>query len=107
MNLPEILQELVKAQNNADSASFTSLFSENAKVFDEAQTHTGKTEIKAWVEKTTKEYNTKMKPVDFEGNNKKGVLKAEISGTFPGSPLVFTYNFEFVKNKIQSLAIAL
>ena len=106
MKLPEVVQELVNAQNNADSTAFSNLFSETAKVFDEAKTHTGKVKIKAWIEKATKEYKMKMNPVGFEGNSKEGVLKAETSGNFPGSPFVFTYTFEFDGNCIQSLEIS-
>jgi len=106
MNLPEVVQELVKAQNNADSTAFANLFSETAKVFDEAKTHTGKAQIKAWVEKTMQEYNTMMKPIDFEGDSREGILKTEVSGTFSGSPLVFTYTFEFDGKHIQSLEIS-
>ncbi|MEL1243045.1 nuclear transport factor 2 family protein [Flavobacterium sp. DGU11] len=106
MNLPQLIQELVNAQNNTDSAAYANLFTENAKVFDEARTHTGKAAIKDWVEKTTAEYKTVMKPLAFEGDNEKGVLKTEVSGTFPGSPFIFTYNFEFDGEKIKSLEIS-
>lgn len=106
MNLPAVIQELVNAQNNSDGLAYANLFSETAKVFDETKTHTGKAEIQAWVEKTTKEYNIIMKPLHFEGNSKEGILKTEVSGTFPGSPLVFSYNFEFDGKHIQSLEIS-
>lgn len=106
MDLPKVIQELVKAQNSADSAAYANLFTETAQVFDEAKTHKGRAAIKAWVAQTTKEYNTIMKPLDFEGTADEGFLKTEVSGTFPGSPLIFTYNFVFEGEQIQSLAIS-
>lgn len=105
MNLPEVIKDLVHAQNNFDSTAFANCFSETAKVFDEGKTYTGKTEIKTWIEKTTKEYNTLMKPIGFEGDTEKGGLKAEVSGTFPGSPLVLTYHLKFDGKHIESLII--
>lgn len=107
MNLPDVIKDLITAQNTADSATFANCFTTEAKVFDEGNTYTGKIEIEAWVAQTTTEYNTKMSPISFEGNDKKGFLKTEISGTFPGSPLLFTYNFEFDSGRIQSLKIIL
>ncbi|MCP2025282.1 hypothetical protein L1276_000422 [Flavobacterium sp. HSC-32F16] len=50
-------------------------------------------------------YNTTMKPLAFERNSEKAGLKAEVSGTFSGSPLTLTYNFEFDDKKIQSQQI--
>lgn len=105
MNLPQVIKDLVNAQNDFDSTDFANCFSETANVFDEGKTHIGKTAIKDWIEKATAEYNSTMEPLIFEGDSEKGFLKAKVSGTFPGSPLTLTYNFEFQDEKIQSLKI--
>ncbi|MDP5199049.1 nuclear transport factor 2 family protein [Flavobacterium sp. DG2-3] len=105
MNLPVVVQDLVNAQNNFNSAHFADCFSENAIVFDEGKNYTGKKAIQKWIEKSSKEYNAVMNPISFEGDAEKGSLKAEVSGTFPGSPLVLTYNFKFEAEYIQSLDI--
>ncbi|KFF04136.1 nuclear transport factor 2 family protein [Flavobacterium reichenbachii] len=105
MNLPEVIKELVNAQNDFNSTDFANCFSETAKVFDEGKNYTGKSEIKTWIEKATKEYNSVMKPIVFEGNTEQGSLKTEVSGTFPGSPIVLTYNLKFEDGRIQSLKI--
>ncbi|MCI3935762.1 nuclear transport factor 2 family protein [Chryseobacterium aahli] len=101
MNLPNIISELVKAQNEFDSAAYANCFTENAKVFDEGKTHIGKAEIENWIDKANKEYKATMKSLDYSEN----ILSAEISGTFPGSPLVLKYHFEFRDGLIQSLKI--
>lgn len=105
MNLPEVIKDLVNAHNNFDSTAFSNCFSDSATVFDEGKNYTGKNEIKAWIEKASKEYNAVMKPIDFEENAGKVDLKAEVSGNFPGSPIVLTYHLEFEGNHIQSLEI--
>ncbi|NDI98910.1 nuclear transport factor 2 family protein [Flavobacterium sp. LaA7.5] len=105
MNLPKVIADLVKAQENRDSAAFVDCFTETARVFDEEKTHTGKEEIKAWMEKTTGEYNMVMNPIGFEGDKEAGVFITEVSGTFPGSPIVFKYNLEFDGDFIRSLEI--
>lgn len=105
MNLPEVIKDLVNAHNNFDSTAFANCFSETAIVFDEGKNYTGKKEIKTWIEKASKEYNALMKPVEFEGDAEKAGLKAEVSGNFPGSPLVLTYHLKFDGKHIQSLEI--
>lgn len=101
MNLPNIISELVKAQNEFDSAAYANCFTENAEVFDEGKTHNGKAEIENWIDKANKEYKATMKSLNYNEN----ILSAEISGTFPGSPLVLKYHFELNDGLIQSLKI--
>jgi len=103
MNLPKVITDLIKAQNEFDAVAYSNLFSETAIVFDEGKTHKGKAEIKNWIEKINKEYQTKMKPLEYLENGQ--ALKAQISGTFPGSPIILTYHYEFKDGLIQSLKI--
>ncbi|WP_331076665.1 hypothetical protein [Daejeonella sp.] len=44
-----------------------------------------------------------MKPLEYSATDE--VLKAEVSGNFPGSPVVLSYHFEFKDGLIQSLRI--
>jgi len=103
MNLPNAITNLVTAQNNFDSQAYADCFSETAVVFDEGKTHTGKIEIKNWIEKANQTYKAIMKPLEYSTTEE--TLEAEISGDFPGSPLVLTYRFELKDTQIQSLKI--
>ena len=103
MNLPKILTDLVAAQNNFDSEAYAVCFTETAVVFDEGKTYNGKREIKSWIEKANNAYKITMKPLGYSETAQ--TLNAEISGTFPGSPLVLTYNYEFKDELIQTLRI--
>ncbi len=103
MNLPKVVTELVKAQNVFDSTAYSNCFTETAVVFDEGKTHNGKAEIKNWIDKANKEYQATMKPLEYSETD--CTLKAEVSGTFPGSPIVLTYHYEFESGLIQSLKI--
>jgi len=103
MNLPKIVEELIKTQNEFDSNAYAQCFSESAVVFDEGKTHTGRKEIEQWIDKANKDYRATMKPVDYSETEQ--TLKAEVSGNFPGSPLVLTYQFDIRDEKIQSLKI--
>ena len=103
MNLPQVLTDLIAAQNNFDSAAYAHCFSATAVVFDEGKTHIGKAAIKNWITKANETYKAVMKPIDYSEIQQ--TLEAEISGNFPGSPLVLTYQFEFEDGQIQSLKI--
>lgn len=103
MNLPKVIAELVKTQNNFDSVAYAKCFNETAVVFDEGKTHTGRNEIENWIEKANKEYQATMKPLEY--SETKQTLKTEVSGTFPGSPIIMTYHYEFKDGLIQSLKI--
>jgi hypothetical protein len=102
-NLPKVISDLVNAQEHFDSLAYTNCFSETAIVFDEGKTYKGKTEIQQWIDKANKEYQIRMKPLEYSETEQ--TLEAEISGTFPGSPLVLTYDFEIEGQLIQSLRI--
>ncbi len=101
MNLPKVVADLVKAQNNYDSVAYANCFSETAIVLDEGNTYKGRTEIQNWIANANKKYKTVKKPLDYKEN----VLTAEVSGNFEGSPVVLYYYFEIEDNKIQTLKI--
>ena len=103
MNLPKEIADLITAQNNFDSSAYADCFSETAVVFDEGHTHSGKTEIENWIEKANQTYKAVMKPIEYSETDQ--LLAAEISGSFPGSPLVLKYKFEFKVGQIYSLKI--
>lgn len=103
MNLPNVLTDLAKAQNNFDSVAYADCFSETAIVFDEGKTHNGKTEIQQWIKKANEEYQAVMKPLEYAASEE--ILKAEVSGNFPGSPIVLSYHFKLQNGLIESLKI--
>lgn len=103
MHLPNVITELIKAQDNFDSLAYASCFSETAIVVDEGNTYKGRTEIRNWIDSANQQYRTIMKPLEF--SETENILKAEISGDFPGSPAVLSYHFRFTDALIQSLKI--
>lgn len=105
MNLPKIVSNLIKAQNDFDSTAYADCFSETAVVFDEGKTHTGRKEIEHWIDDANKRYKAVMNPVGFEEKENESLLKAEVSGDFPGSPIVMTYHLQIADELIKSLKI--
>jgi hypothetical protein len=105
MNLPKVIADLVKAQDSFDSVAYANCFSETAVVFDEGKIYNGRKEIERWIAGANEQFKAVMKPVSFEKGKTGGVLKAEISGDFPGSPIVLSYHLEIVDEQIESLKI--
>ncbi|KOS07694.1 hypothetical protein AM493_17820 [Flavobacterium akiainvivens] len=105
MNLPKVVTDLIKSQNEFDAVTYASLFSETAVVFDEGKTHTGRPEIEQWIDHSNKNYQSKMEPLEYTENGTASILTAECSGTFPGSPIVLKFHFEIVDGQIQQLKV--
>jgi hypothetical protein len=105
MKLPDNIEGLVKAQNDLDSNAFAAYFAEHATVSDEGSSYLGRNEIKQWIQEATEKYNMHLKPLDYNQTGSKGKLTTEVSGTFPGSPLVMTYHLELDGAVISSLKI--
>ena len=105
MNLPKVLTELIKAQNEFDAVTYANLFSETAEVFDEGKTHKGRLEIERWIDHSNKNYQSVMKPLEYTENHTTNILTAECSGTFPGSPITLKFHFDIVHGQIQHLKV--
>ena len=105
MNLPKVVADLIKAQNEFDAAAYASLFSETAEVFDEGETHSGRREIERWIDHSNKNYQSVMKPLEYTENGTASILTAACSGTFPGSPITLKFHFDIVDGQIQHLKV--
>ena len=105
MNLPKVVSDLVKTQNNFDSVAYANCFSETAIVYDEGKMHKGRKEIEHWIADANERYEATMQPLSFEEKETESILKAEASGKFDGSPIVLSYHLEIANDLIQSLSI--
>jgi hypothetical protein len=107
MILPNVIKEFVEAKNSHNSIAFAECFSETATVFDEENIYTGRNGIKSWIETANAKYKIVAVPVNYSEAGTTGILTAEISGDFDGSPVLLDYNFEIKDDKINRLEITL
>jgi ketosteroid isomerase-like protein len=105
MKIPAVVAGLVKAQNNYDSMAYANCFAEEGVMFDEGETHKGRLAIQQHIAAANDKYRAVMKPLDFIETGDTGVLSAEISGTFDGSPIVLKFHFEILGDLIRSLKV--
>lgn len=105
MKLPKVIENYVKASNESDMKNFISCFSKTATVLDEGETHTGHNDIKSWFTKTRSKYKFKTEPLEIVEKDDHFIMKAKVTGTFPGSPVVLSYRFQLNSELIQDLRI--
>jgi len=105
MNLPKVVTELINAQNTFDSIAYANCFSETGTMVDEGKTHKGRVGIQHLIEESNRKYRSVMKALDYTGSDTSGILSAECSGTFPGSPLTLKFHFDIVDGQIQYLKV--
>lgn len=105
MKLPKVVEDLVQAQNNFDNVAYAACFSETGEMLDEGKLYKGRVAIETLIAETNEKYRSVMKPLEYTGNGTSSVLSAEVSGTFPGSPLVLKFHFDIVDGEIQYLKV--
>jgi hypothetical protein len=106
MKLPENIEGLINAQNELNSTAFAEYFTQDATVSDEGSSYSGRTEIKQWIQQATEKYHMQLKPIHFNQNGSLAELAVEVTGTFPGSPLLMQYHFELDGTQISALRIS-
>jgi ketosteroid isomerase-like protein len=105
MTLPPLIQSYIDASNAHDVKSILGCFADDAVVRDENARHRGKIDIESWIKTTIEKYNFQFKPLSLKEHENETVVRVEISGTLPGSPISLGYHFAITNDKITSLTI--
>jgi hypothetical protein len=103
--LPAPVDLYVKIENAGDLGALSECFASDATVRDESRTYEGLAAIKEWMAATKKKYNHTVAPVEIVRRDGKTVLRARLSGNFPGSPVTLEFSFVLEDGKIVSLEI--
>jgi hypothetical protein len=104
-NVRPIVAQFVEASNARDLERFVACFAADALVDDEAQTHRGIDEIRAWKRQTESRYRYTIQPVDVVERNGRTMLTGTLIGDFPGSPVDLIYEFTIRDDAIAALSI--
>ena len=105
MHLPPPIDLYVNAENSGDVEAMSECFAPDATVRDERRTYVGLAAIKLWKAETKKKYNHTVTPLEIVHRDGKTVLKARLTGNFPGSPVTLEFSFVLEGGKIVSLEI--
>jgi hypothetical protein len=105
IHLPRPIDLYVKAENSGDVESLSECFASNATVRDEGRAYEGLVAIKEWKADTKKKYNHTVSPLEVAHSGARIILKAKLSGNFPGSSVTLEFSFMLEGGKIASLEI--
>jgi hypothetical protein len=103
--LPPPVDLYVRIENSGDVDALSECFASDATVRDEDRVYEGVAAIKEWKADTKKKYKHTVVPLEVARRDGKTVLKARLSGSFPGSPVTLEFSFVLVDGKIASLEI--
>jgi hypothetical protein len=105
IHLPPPIALYVEAENSGDVEAMSECFAPDATVRDERRTYKGLAAIKEWKAETKKKYNHTVLPLEVAQRDAGTVLKAQLAGNFPGSPVTLEFSFALEDGKIASLEI--
>lgn len=104
-SLPQSIADYFAGANARDYAQALSGFASAATVSDEERQHVGADAIQRWMEESAAEYNARSQFRGATTDGSRTIVTAEVSGTFPGSPIKLRYAFTLADGLITSLAI--
>lgn len=102
MKLPPPIAQFFEAFNLHDADAVVARFANDAVVADEGRKYRG-AKIKTWIDKVNADYKPKAKVISLVRAANKHIVTAQVSGSFPGSPIQLRYHFTLKKGKIASL----
>ena len=105
MTLPPPIQTYFTALAPQDGAVFAAAFAPDAVVQDEGNLHHGPEQIRAWWLAAKAKYRHTALPLEMSEVADGAVVRAQVSGDFPGSPAVLTFTFGLSGDQISTLRI--
>ncbi|MGH6725997.1 MAG: nuclear transport factor 2 family protein [Pseudolabrys sp.] len=105
VSLPKAVEAYFAGTNAHEPDAIAQVFAANGLVHDEAKVHRGRAAIADWARDTVTRYRMTITPLSATAKDGKIVVKAKVEGTFPGSPIELTFNFELDGEAIKSLKV--
>jgi hypothetical protein len=102
MKPPLPIAKFFEAFNLHDADAVVARFASDAVVSDEGRKYRG-TKIRTWIDKVNADYQPKAKVISMVRAANKLIVTAQVSGSFPGSPIQLRYHFTLKKGKITAL----
>lgn len=105
MRLPDPIRTYFDAFSPQDGDALAAAFAPDAVVRDEGHIHRGPDAIRAWWLAAKQTYSHRAAPFELSETAGKTVVRATVSGNFPGSPIVLNFTFGLAGNHITDLEI--
>ena len=105
INLPAVVAAYFQAEGAHDAAAVAQCFSANGEVRDENHVHLGQAAISEWKRAASTRYAATVAPLACRETTEGCVVRGEVSGNFPGSPVLLDFAFQLDADKISVLEI--
>ena len=102
MHMPSAVQAFFTAE---DLDSVVSAFTPDAVVKDEGNTYRGRQAIREWRVAARQKYRYVAEPIETITQGARVKVRANVSGNFPGSPVILSYVFRLTAGQIDELEI--
>jgi NADH/NAD ratio-sensing transcriptional regulator Rex len=104
LNLPEPIAAYFAAEHNPEALA--KCFTTHAVMKDDGHTYTGIDAIKTFMAEASAKYGATTVPFDLQQEDGSNVVRANVTGNFPGSPVVLSYRFQLARGLITSLEVS-
>lgn len=105
MDLPAPIDRFFEAATDGGGDAPLSAFALDAVVLDENRTHCGHAAIAAWWRASHETYAHTAEPCDLREAAGRTVVRARVTGRFPGSPALLSFAFTLRDARIAALEI--
>ncbi|HZF83852.1 MAG TPA: nuclear transport factor 2 family protein [Burkholderiaceae bacterium] len=103
LTLPEPIAAYFGAEHHPEALA--RCFTAQAVMKDDGHTYTGVDAIKAFMAEASAKYGATSVPFSVEREDGFQLVRANVTGNFPGSPIVLSYRFRLERGLIASLEI--
>lgn len=104
LNLPAPIAAYFQADTQ-DGRAVARCFTSDGVVRDEGRGHVGQAAIEAWKADASTRYTYTIQPRSLHSDGRHDIVTGQVSGNFPGSPVVLRYVFTLEGDKIAALEI--
>lgn len=105
MQLPPAIGVYFDADQHKNEAALVVAFAEGATVRDEGAEHAGPEAIRDWWRAAKAKYRHVAQPLEATQTDGRTVVRARVTGEFPGSPATLTFAFTLKGDRIARLEI--
>ena len=105
LDVPGPVATYLAAEKVKDTETLGECFREDAVVRDEGREHRGVAAIKAWHREANAKVRYVVEPLEASTNGSAVVVRARVTGDFPGSPIEPRFMFAVSDERIVSLEV--
>ncbi len=105
MTLPPAIAAYFKSAHDLPPEQLAAIFAEDAQVHDEKQDYHGLDTIRQWRIAAYAATQFAARPLALREEGAEFLVTAEVSGTFPGSPIMLAHRFVLKDGRITDLEI--